>query len=1047
MSMLEILDGFLYRLTPCPRRIYNLAGSSAALYLAKQEGPFMVVEDQEETARTLHGDIYFYRKLLRGQRPPPGTARNDDDIVFLPAPDGPALAGKRAEAIHRLFLEGSAYSIITTREALARDVWRPEVLQAGVLALTEGDEVRREMVEQRLAGLGYVRVPLVTEEGQYSLRGYILDVFPATGEQPLRVEFFGDEVEGIRVFDPDTQRSVREGGGMRLLPAVEPTDGISPSVLTEGMTAYYSEGVEVDVPEGGAVFTRYAVKGEGVDAGLMPVAGLGILPGERKDMAALAHAVGEMGALNRVVVVSPSGGQAERLGEVFMDEGLICPIIEPWEIMQYGGRVSISVGGLSCGLFLPGLLILTERELFGERPHYRAMRKSRVSHLMATVEDLVEGDYVVHGDRGIGRFRGLVRQRVEGCEYDMVVIEYEGGDRLYLPLYAMEAIRKYRAEEGVVPRLDRLGSTAWKKTKQRVRKRIREMSLKLLEIYAEREVSEGLSYSVDTELHREFDSFFLYEETPDQLSAIEEIKRDMEGERPMDRLLSGDVGYGKTEVAMRAAFKAVFDGRQVAVLVPTTLLCEQHLRIFTSRFSAFPVRIDYLSRFKTKRKREETLRAVEAGEVDIVVATHTLLKTGLRFSNLGLLVIDEEHRFGVRQKEHIKGLRKGVDVLSLSATPIPRTLQMSLSGIRKMSLIETPPEERLSVKTEVSLFDEGLIAEAVGKEMQRGGQVFFLHNRIHDIEKMARKLKGLAPLARVAVAHGRMSERELEKVMLSFLLGEVDVLLCTAIIGSGLDIPNANTIIVNMAHRMGLADLYQLRGRVGRSNVRAYAYFLIPPGVGITDEAQRRLQAIQELSYMGAGFRLAMRDLEIRGAGNLLGPEQSGCIHAVGFDMYVEMLERAVAELKGVDIKKKAVPTVNIKVNAFIPEDYVEDMALRLGVYRKVAGAGSTEELEDIRAEVSDRFGRPPQPFRNLLEVMRLRVLAERLQITDITQEGARARFSFPEESGLRAEDILDALGEKVRFLSNGFEFRIEGEVFEGMNRAIELLLKQCGVD
>jgi transcription-repair coupling factor (superfamily II helicase) len=1031
MKPRELIYSFLSRLTPVQQRIYNLPGSSAALFLSLQREPFLMVEAEEETARKLKEDISFYRKVM---------ALDTPEAFFLPATDGPELAGKRADTILRAFGEAHVSSLVTTREAFEQEVWHPDALGREILFIEYGDEVERESVEQKLIALGYVRMPLVTEEGQFSLRGFILDVFPTTEEHPLRVEFFGDEVENIRQFDVDTQRSIKEVGNVMLMPAREHLEGVSPALLSEGLSTFYSEVLEGDIPEGAKVLSRPAIRGEGVDAGFLPVAGLGVLPEERKDVASLPHAIKRLCRENRVVLVSPSGGQAERLKEIFMDEDLICPIIGAEEIIHYGGSVSISVGKLSAGFFMPGLLVLTEQEIFGERPAYRPLKKSKVSHLLATMEDLVEGDYVVHRDRGIGRFRGLVHQEVEDYEYDMVAIEYSGGDRLYIPLNAIEMIRKYHAEEGVVPRIDRLGSTSWQKTKERVSKRIKEMAEKLLRLYAEREVSEGMAFSADTEMHREFDSFFLYEETPDQFVAIEDIKRDMESPMPMERLLCGDVGYGKTEVAMRAAFKGVFDGRQVAVLVPTTLLCEQHLRIFRSRFSAFPVIIDYLSRFKIRRQRVETLDAVEKGRVDIVIATHSLLKPDLRFKNLGLLIIDEEHRFGVRQKEHIKELSKGIDVLYLSATPIPRTLQMSLSGIRKMSLIETPPEERVSVRTVVSVFDEGLIREAIEREIARGGQVFFVHNRIHDIEKMAKKLRRLVPIARVAVAHGRMSERELEKIMLSFLNGELDVLLCTAIIGSGLDIPSANTIIINMAHRMGLADLYQLKGRVGRSNIRAVAYCLIPKGGGVTEEAARRLQAIQDFSYMGAGFRLAMKDLEIRGAGNFLGAQQSGNIHAVGFDMYIEMLENSVAELRGVEVRKKVVPSVNIRVNAYIPEEYIEDMTLRLSVYREVSETGSVRELDDMEAEMTDRFGPPPVPFTNLLKVMEIKLKASELQIADISRINGMVRATFSADSDVTAVEILDALGNDVRFLENGLEFTLEGDVFEGINVVLEAL-------
>jgi transcription-repair coupling factor (superfamily II helicase) len=770
------------------------------------------------------------------------------------------------------------------------------------------------------------------------------------------------------------------------------------------------------------------------------VAGLGILPAERKGLDDLPKAIKKLSAETRIMLVSSSMGQAERLKEILRDGDVIAPVVSVNKLLEYGGNVSISVGELSAGLYLKGLLVLTELEMFGGRPAYRPIKKSRVAKLLTKVEDLEKGNFVVHYDHGIGRFQGLVRQSVEGTEMDLMTIDYAEGGRLYLPLHAIEKIKKYHSEEASVPRLDALGAKTWQRKRERIRKRIKDMAAKLLKIYAEREVVKGVSFSPDTEIHREFDSFFQYEETPDQIRAIEDIKRDMESDRPMDRLLAGDVGYGKTEVAMRAAFKAVFDGRQAAVLVPTTLLCEQHVRIFKKRFAAFPVTIDFLSRFKSRKEQLKTVEDIQKGRVDIVIATHALFKKDITFRNLGLLIIDEEHRFGVRQKERIKDFKKGVDVLSMSATPIPRTLQMSLSGIRKMSVIETPPEERVATKSNVSIFDESLIRKALEKELQRGGQVYFVHNRIHDIDKVARLIGKLLPDARVAVAHGRMTERALEKIMLLFINMELDVLVATAIVGSGLDIPTANTIIIDMAHRMGLADLYQLKGRVGRSNINAYAYFLIPGQPPIPDDARKRLQAIQELNYMGAGFRLAMKDLEIRGAGNLLGAEQSGYIDAVGLDLYIEMLERAVAELKGVEVREPVRTSISIRLDAFIPDSYIEDMTLRLSAYRSVASASSMEDLNAIKEEMADRFGVPPKEFLDLLRIMELRLMAEPLRITEISQTDRRLKFAFSAENPMMAEKIHKVFGRDVRFYPEGFDLPLKGIPYTAVREALETL-------
>jgi transcription-repair coupling factor (superfamily II helicase) len=987
-----------------------------------------MVEKTEEDARKLHRDILVFRSVLgRG-----------GEVLYLPPPDGPSLAGQRALVVHA-FSERGDCSVVTSAEALGGNLWNPGELASRTVALEVGDERERDDIEDALRGLGYQRVPLVTEVGQYSRRGFIIDVFTAGGvNNPLRVEFFGDRIESIRTFDVESQRSMSTLDFAAFMPCSEPDGGISLEDFAAGLQGFAIEGVFEEPSGGTVVLSRFAIEGEGVEAGTLPVSGLGILPEERNRLDDIARSIKKLSRDHRVVIVASSRGQAERLNEILRDGDVIAPLVEAGEVLDYEGWVTISTGELSAGLRLPGLLVLTEQEIFGGRPSYRPLKKSKVKGLLARIEDLEKGDLVVHYDHGIGRFEGMRHQSVEGMEMDLLSIEYADGGRLYLPIYAIDMLKKYHSEEASMPKLDRLGAKTWQRKRERVRKRIREMASKLLKIYAERQVSRGVRFSPDTEMHREFDSFFPYEETPDQLRAIREIKADMESERPMDRLLAGDVGYGKTEVAMRAAFKAVYDNMQVAVLVPTTLLCEQHLRIFRNRFAAFPVSIDFLSRFKKRKEQLSTIEDIRRGKVDIVIATHALLREDISFRRLGLLIVDEEHRFGVRQKEKIKEIKRGVDVLSMSATPIPRTLQMSLSGIRSMSVIETPPEERVAVKSKVYSFADSVIAEALERELQRGGQAFFVHNRIHDIEKYLRLLKRLSPHARVAVAHGRMTERALEEVMLSFLNREIDVLVSTAIVGSGLDFPSANTIMIDMAHRMGLADLYQLKGRVGRSNVRAYAYFLIPGGALIPEDAMKRLQAIQELNYMGAGFRLAMKDLEIRGAGNLLGAEQSGYIDAVGFDLYIEMLEKAVAELKGTRKREHVPPSIKLRLDAFIPESYMEDMTLRLSAYRAVASAGSGEELDSLREEMRDRFGDPPEAFLNLLTVMEMRLLAEPLDVTDVTETSRGLRFTFSPKADVRAERIAGLFGKGVRFFPDGFEIAFRGSALEALRETLD---------
>jgi len=1020
-------------------RIYNLTGSSAALFLALYDKPFLAVELTEELAEELYKDINFFRKALKKEH-----------VLLLPEPDGPSLSGKRAKVVYSLKENDS---LVSSFKNLKSPIWpKKEInppspphskggqkggkeemggfsIEKSVLNLKKGVETSRTEIEKRLQEIGYKNVPLVVEQGEYSRRGWLLDIFPSTSENPLRLEFFGDEIETMKIFDVETQRSREDVSQFLIFPAEDPLSGTTLLGLTGNKRYFFSDSIQEKdgLPGDITFFSRYSIRGHGYDAGVLSLKGLGIIPEERKNIEELPQKIKHF--QSEIRLISSSNSQTERLKNILIEGGVVAPVIDKTEIFEYKGSVSITVGDLSSGLFLPGILILTEKEIFGGRPGYRSIKKSKVARLLATLDDLRPGDFVVHKDHGIGSFHGLMRQSIEGIEEDLLLIEYEGG-RLYLPLQGINSIQKYHSEEGIIPKIDRLGGKTWQRTKERVKKKIHEMAGKLVALYAERKVYKGFSFSPDTELHREFDSFFPYEETPDQIKAVEDIKRDMESEKPMDRLICGDVGYGKTEVAMKAAFKAVYDGRQVAVLVPTTILCEQHYRTFKTRFSAFPVRIDYLSRFKSKKDQKETIKTLLNGDIDIIIGTHSLLNRDISFHELGLLIIDEEHRFGVRQKEKIKELEKGVDVITLTATPIPRTLYMALSDIRDMSTIETPPEERLAVKSIVSVFDEGLIKEAIKRELERNGQVFFVHNRIKSIYKIADYLLKLLPSARIAVAHGQMAEKELETAMLKFYGYKIDVLLATAIIGSGLDIPTANTIIIDRADMMGLADLYQLRGRVGRGNVRAYAYFLIPGKDIITEEAKKRLQAIQEMSYLGAGFRLALKDLEIRGTGNLLGAEQSGHIHAVGFDLYIEMLEKAVAELKGMTIEEEFEPSISLRVNAFIPEEYIDDITLRLSLYRRIASSKTNEAIEAIELEIDDRFGRIPDEVKNLLDIMRLKTMARELLVTKIQDVQGKVRIVFSPDTKVEPRDIFELRKKrngKIKFLPDGFEVDLMG--------------------
>ena len=1019
------------------KRVDGLRGSAPALFLAFLSFPVLCAVPREADARRLHRDVLFYLSLLGANR---------TDVFLLPEPDGPAEWGRRAE----FALLPKRGVVVASKAALEAPMWRVTDIEDVWIRLSYPGSFERRTAEERLLAMGYKPVPLVSQPGQFRMKGWILDVFPAGLPEPVRVEFFGDDIDSMKLFDVESQMHTGDTYHVDILPVKEPDGpaGLKVATPADIFTGYRLFAIEnaSGMPEGASAEGTIVLSGlplEGASDGgagaILPLTGYGLMHDERRGVAGLSEAVRRLrqsGAEILFVLSSPA--QAERVKNILWEDGLHMPVLEPADVLSYEGGLCATVfsGGLSAGFALrdnvispgPGVFIVTDRDLFGQKPAWRPTVRSKISGLLRTIEDLKGGDYVVHEDHGIGRFLGFAKQAgaaEAGPKTDLLIIEYAEGAKIYLPFYAIEKIHKYsNPEGGVKPPLDRLGGKAWERRKARVQKKLREMAEKLLKVHAERKVASGFAFSPDTELHREFDGFFPYELTPDQARAVAEVKKDMEEPRPMERLLCGDVGYGKTEVAMRAAFKAVYDARQVVVLVPTTLLCEQHWRNFSARFAAFPVKVDFVSRFKSSAENRRTFEAFEKGEVDILIGTHSILRAqkGLSFKNLGLLVIDEEHRFGVAQKERIKETSRGVDVLMLTATPIPRTFQMALTGIRDLSVIETPPEERLAVKSTISVFGREAIRQAVSAELSRGGQVFFVHNRIEDIHKIREFLQNMFPDVKMGMAHGRMKESELERVMMRFMDRELDLLLSTAIIGSGLDIPTANTIIVDRADMMGLADLYQLRGRVGRGTAAAHAWFLIPGGDVITDEAKKRLAALEELSYLGAGFRVAMKDLEIRGAGNLLGSEQSGYINDVGFDMYTELLERTVAELKGVPVRERVMPPVALKVDALIPESYMEDVSLRLGFYRRIAAAEDTAGLKRIAEECAERFGPLPEEVKNLIRMIQLRAACGRAAVAGIEQTDGRARFMILPGSSPPVDVLLREFKERIRFIPDGFE-------------------------
>ena len=965
---------------------------------------------------------------------------------------------------------------------------------------------------------------VVEMPGEYALRGGILDVYPPEAERPLRIEFFGDEVESIRKFDPGTQRSSNSTDEALLLPLTETPvsdeilgaihtrlsgkritgaeEVVEQAVRSGGVTVFPgwefyaplagaehslfdllpNAAVLVDEPENvknefDRVWSRIEEAHERSGVGNLVKPGdlylppedwwhrVNALPGAEIEHLGIERAAGgeslsfhsqpaprfhgavpaliedakkQLSEGRRVLIAVPNTGEIERLADVFSEYGVSFRLGSRTrggesyadETSYFSGEVlsaTLAKAYVPDGVIFPeaSLAIFGSRDLFDEsesvvsRPQ---RQKSKTSAFLSDFRDLQVGDYVVHVEHGIGQYQGLKEINQGDGNAEFMLLEYAEGARLYVPLTRLDLIQKYRSSEGAKPALNHLGTQAWAKTKARVRKAMKDMTEELVKLYAERKTAQGHAFPAANEWMHEFEDAFAFTETEDQDLAIADVKRDMESQQPMDRLLCGDVGYGKTEVAMRAAFKAVSDNKQVAVLAPTTVLAFQHFETFKQRFAPFPVSIEMISRFRTPRQQKEILQRSEAGKIDILIGTHRLLSKDVKFADLGLLVVDEEQRFGVRHKERIKQMRKQVDVLTMSATPIPRTLHMSMVGLRDMSVIETPPKDRIAIQTVVASWDDKLIQSALEQELARGGQVYFVHNRVDTIWEIAAKLQTLAPSARVIVGHGQMSEGELEKVMLKFMHHEADILVATTIIENGLDIPLCNTILINRAERLGLSELYQLRGRVGRSDRRAYAYLLLPSEIELTPIARRRLAALKEFSDLGAGFKIAALDLELRGAGNLLGGEQSGHIEAVGFELYTQMLDRAVREMKGESAVEETATQLNLGLNIRIPTDYISEENQRLRMYKLVAGVETEERLADVGGELRDRYGEPPPAVRNLLEYASLKLLCMQVGATAIDRKRDLVNIKF------RQNAAIDA-GKLARFVSSqrGAQFTPDG--------------------
>ncbi|MGA1868749.1 MAG: transcription-repair coupling factor [bacterium] len=747
-----------------------------------------------------------------------------------------------------------------------------------------------------------------------------------------------------------------------------------------------------------------------------------ITPHKNKFFSAFTEKLKEWQRENyRIILMCLTESQAERLRQILDEFNIGATMLKTFPLPEIEGLpvhpvpIRICVGDLSSGFYVDfmKLVIVPEAEIFGQKHRVPTIKFRRSSkHLLSDFNELNIDDYIVHVDHGIGRYRGLTRLKVGDMSGDFLLLEYKGGDKLYVPSANLELIQKYTGSSGATLSLDKLGGTTWARTKDRVKKAIEDIAQDLLELYAKREIAEGIKFPPDDTWQREFDASFEYEETPDQMRTIIEVKKDMESSRPMDRLVCGDVGYGKTEIAMRAAFKAVMAHYQVAIIAPTTLLVQQHFQTFTDRFSTYPVRIEMLSRFVFPKLQKQITDELKQGKVDIVIGTHKLLQKNIRFHNLGILIIDEEHRFGVKHKERLKQLRYQVDVLTLSATPIPRTLYMSTVGVRDMSLIETPPQDRLPISTYIIRFENEIIIQGCQRELDRGGQIFFVHNRVESIYTMASFIRRIIPHARVGIAHGQMVVRELEKIMLDFTHQKYDILVCTSIIESGLDIPTVNTIFINRADCFGLAQLYQLRGRIGRGSHRAYAYLLVPSGGSLTDEAKKRLAAMEELSELGSGFRLAARDLEIRGAGNLLGKKQHGHINAIGFDLYCDLIKEVMAQLKGEPAPEISKIEINLNLESYLPDDYIHNINQRLSIYKRLSMIDDSQLLQNIEDELKDIYGPLPQPAKTLLQIIEIKILGRHLGIHKIERQGKIIQFIFSDKDTKMGEKIVEIVAQ-----------------------------------
>ena len=1024
----------------------------------------LILAEDERRAREIYEDYRFYDRKV--------YSYPAKDLLFFQADiHGNLLIRQRMKVIKAL-LEEKELTVVTSIDGCMDFLESLEKIKEQLIHYESDSTVDTEQLKNQLVALGYERVGQVEMPGQFSVRGGIVDIYCLTEENPWRIELWGDEIDSIRSFDPESQRSLENLEELTIYPAVEhigDKDMVSfLDYFPEERTIIFLDEPNRLTEKGGAVEEEYRqsrmhreekgsrnlpenwlcsfeqLQKELNKRNCISVCALEPKQAGWKVREKFYLEVKSISAYNnsfellvkdlhqykkqgyRIALLSGSRTRAERLAKDLQEEGLASFYGQDYDREICPGEIMVVYGHAKKGFEYPLIkfAVMTESDIFGQEQK----KKKKKNYSGSRIQDFAElsvGDFVVHEKHGLGIYRGIEKVEVDRIVKDYIKIEYRGGSNLYIPATQLDCLQKYSgADASKAPKLNKLGTQEWNKTKSKVRGAVKNIAKELVELYAVRQEKEGYVCGPDTVWQREFEEMFPYEETEDQLSAIEDAKRDMESTRIMDRLICGDVGYGKTEVALRAAFKEVQESRQVAYLAPTTILAQQIYNTFVQRMKEFPVRVELLCRFRTPAQQKKAIEDLKKGQVDVIIGTHRILSKDVQFKNLGLLIVDEEQRFGVTHKEKIKQLKKDVDVLTLTATPIPRTLHMSLIGIRDMSVLEEPPMDRMPIQTYVMEYDEETVREAINRELRRGGQVYYVYNRVTDIADVALRIAKLVPDARVDFAHGQMSERELENVMYSFVNGDIDVLVSTTIIETGLDISNVNTMIIHDSDRYGLSQLYQLRGRIGRSNRTAYAFLMYRKNVMLKETAEKRLAAIREYTDLGSGFKIAMRDLELRGAGNLLGAQQHGHMNAVGYDLYCKMLNEAVKEAKGIHTMEDFETSVDLNVDAYIPDSYISNEFQKLDIYKRIAGIETQQDYDDMLEELLDRFGEPGKAVLNLLAIAKLKAIAHQGYVTEIKQTGKTVRFTLYEKARLNTEGF-PALMQKYR---RGLQFKNEQE-------------------